>query len=69
MQANVLTNMFIYHPPKGDQALRYEAIRAAALHLAEVINENTPECADQTAAIRKVSEASMTANAAIARNE
>lgn len=50
--------MFRYHAPKGDQPARA---------FAQVIVDNTPESADQTAAIRKLSEAVMTANAAIAR--
>ena len=62
-----LDNTFDYHPPKPDQLPRYEKIRAAAKQFAQVIVENTPQSADQTAAIRKVSEAAMTANAAIAR--
>ena len=61
-----LENLFTYHPPKGDQPARYEAIRSAAKHLAQVIVANTPASADQAAAIRHVREAMMTANAAIA---
>jgi hypothetical protein len=57
---------FVYHQPTEKQIPRYEAIRAAANEFAEVIIVNTPEGADQTAAIRKVREAVMTANAAIA---
>jgi hypothetical protein len=34
--------------------------------LAEAILENTPQCADQQAALRHVREAVMTANAAVA---
>lgn len=60
---------FTYHPPKGNQAERYVAIRNKAKELAMTIVELTPRCADQTAAIRKVREAVMTANAAIAINE
>ncbi len=60
---------FTYHPPKGDQTERYELIRHAAKNFAQLIRECTPGCPDQTAAIRKVREAVMTANAAIAINE
>lgn len=60
---------FTYHPPIGNQADRYIMIRDKAKELALVIAELTPICADQTAAIRKVREAVMTANAAIAINE
>lgn len=48
-----LEHLFTYHPPTGDQPSRYASIRTAAKVLAEVIIENTPTSADQTAAIRK----------------
>jgi hypothetical protein len=69
MSDTELDNLFSYHAPKGDQNYRYEQIRDAAKQLAKTIVENTPKSADQTAAIRKVREAMMTANAAIATNE
>lgn len=69
MTKEEIDHTFSYHAPKGDQPERYERIRAKAKELAEVIVESTPKCADQTAAIRKVREAVMTANAAIAINE
>ena len=59
-------NIFRYHAPSGDDPAKYEAIRTAGKALAYAIAENTPKCADQTAAIRKVREAVMTANAAVA---
>ena len=61
-----LKNWFSYHSPSLDQLPKYQAIRSAGLHLAEIIVLNTPPSADQTAAIRKIREACMTANAAIA---
>lgn len=64
--ADKLPEIFTYHAPKGDQPDRYIAIREKALELARVIVYNTPACADQTAAIRLLREAVMTANAAIA---
>jgi hypothetical protein len=64
-----LKNVFSYHEPKGDQVERYNLIRDAVYEAALVIVENTPACADQTASIRKLREAAMTANAAIACNE
>lgn len=63
-----LKTLFTYHPPTGDQPERYERIRTKSLELALVIHESCPEGPDRTAAIRKLSEAVMTANAAIARN-
>lgn len=64
-----LDNLFVYHPPKGDQAARYEKISKAAKEFARVVLENTPACADQTVTIRKIVEARMSANATIAINE
>lgn len=69
MQQDELKKFFVHHPPKGNQAARYEMIRELALAMATAINELVPTCADQTAAIRKVREAMMTANAGIACNE
>ena len=64
-----LKNEFTYHSPKENQPERYQLIRDKALELALVIFHNTPSCADQTAAIRKLRECVMTANSAIACNE
>jgi hypothetical protein len=61
-----LVNYFTYHAPKGDQPERYVRIREAALAFARVVVQNTLPSADQTAAIRKLREAVMTANQGIA---
>lgn len=61
-----LDNWFTYHSPTDDQLPKYQAIRDAAKALASTIVANTPSSADQTAAVRKVREAAMTANQAIA---
>jgi hypothetical protein len=62
----MLDNWFRHHPPVGDQAERYIEIRDAAKVFAECIVKNTPASPDQTAAIRKLRECVMTANASIA---
>jgi hypothetical protein len=59
-------NWFTYHPPKREQVDHYEILRDAARVFALAILAHTPDGPDQTAAIRKVREAVMTANAAIA---
>jgi len=64
-----LEQLFTYHPPVGDQADRYESLRRGGRALAELILLTTPASADQSAAVRKVREAIMTANAAIACGE
>lgn len=61
-----LDNWFTYHSPNPEQLPKYLAIRDQGRKLAETIVLNTPASADQTAAIRLIREAVMTANAAIA---
>jgi hypothetical protein len=61
-----LDEWFTYHQPTKETTGAYERIRRAGRVLAETILEVTPTSADQTAAIRKVREAVMTANAAVA---
>ena len=61
-----LDNWFQYHAPTPEQQKAYVLIREQGKQLARTIVACTPASADQTAAIRKVREAIMTANAAIA---
>jgi hypothetical protein len=61
-----LENWFKSHAPRPGQPERYVAIREAGHALALAIATHAPQSADQMAAIRKVREAVMTANAAIA---
>lgn len=61
-----LDNWFTYHSPTPDQLPKYKAIRDAGKTFAAEIVSNAPDCADTTAAVRKVREAVMTANQAIA---
>lgn len=67
--AKEIDSWFKYHSPKGDQSDRYATIRAVAHGFALVIVKSCPPCADRTAALRKLREVVMTANAAIACNE
>lgn len=61
-----LPELFRYHPPSEGQREKYAELRSCALSFAEAIEHLCPPCPDTTAAIRKVREALMTANAAIA---
>lgn len=62
-----IEHWFMHHPPQDLATInKYAAIRAAGKILALTILENAPAGADQAAAVRKVREAVMTANAAIA---
>ena len=66
VEQSMLEEVFKYHAPSADQIERYLKIREAAKTFATVLLENTRPCADQSAALRKVRETVMTANAAIA---
>ena len=62
-----LDNWFTHHPSKSPKDIeRYQRIRNAGLAFAEVLVDECPPGADLSAAIRKIREAVMTANAAIA---
>jgi hypothetical protein len=65
---NDLDNWFTYHSPKSEDIEKYTEIRQMAYNLADTILRLTPPSADQTADIRKLRDAVMTANAAIACN-
>jgi hypothetical protein len=60
-----LDHVFKYHAPTEGQPEKYEELRASAKDFAAVIQRLVPECADQSAALRHVREALMTANAGI----
>ncbi len=64
-----IENAFTYHQPKGDQPQRYEAIRGKAKELAYMIEELCPNSREKSLAMTKLEEASMWANASIARGE
>jgi hypothetical protein len=63
---STLHELFRYHSPTGEQQEQYQELRKAAYEFANVILTLTPVCQDQQVALRKVREAVMTANAAIA---
>jgi len=58
--------VFSHHAPSGDKLVHYDAIHAAAKAFATVILKHTPPGEDQTAALRLLREATMTANSAVA---
>lgn len=62
-------NTYSYHPPKGDQNDRYEAIRDNAKQLAMLFDIVCPDSRERSLAHTKLEEAVMWANASIARNE
>lgn len=64
-----LLHDFTYHPPFGNQATRYELIRAAFHDLSIWLTLHVPESRELSLALTKMEEAVFWANAAIARKE
>lgn len=64
----IVGEFFKYHAPNELTIPKYAAINQAAKNFAEVVMANCPGGADRTDAIRKIREARMVANAAIALN-
>ncbi len=69
MNIEELTNMFTYHPPFGDQEVRYSIIRDLAKQLAFSIEKWCPRSREKSLAITKLQECVMMANASIAIHE
>lgn len=63
-----IENRFTYHPPKGDQPQRYEALRTKAKELAMLIIETVPASREQSLALTYLEHVCFNANAGIARN-
>lgn len=61
--------MFDHHPPFGDQAERYERIRAVLKEACLRCVHMTPCSPEQTRAVNRMHEAMMLFNASIAVNE
>lgn len=68
-QQTILDDWFTYHAPFGDQADRYTRLREKARELAALFIHLSPECADQTVALRSLRLAVMEMNSTIACNE
>jgi len=64
-----LENNFKYHAPKEGQPEKYEALRNKAKELAHMIDELCPNSREKSLAMTNLEQASMWANASIARNE
>jgi hypothetical protein len=69
MYQNDLDHRFTYHPPKGDQAERYDKLRGYFKAMAKKIDEICPDSREKSLAITNLEQSCMWANAAIARNE
>lgn len=66
MRQEDINNWFTYHAPNPDQLKAYTDIRNKAKELAEMFDAYCPDCADKTAAMRKLRETVMAMNLAIA---
>jgi len=66
--AEILQELFSYHPPTAETLPKFSAINQAAKNFAEIVLQNCPSSADRSAAIRLIRDARMTANAAVALN-
>lgn len=64
-----LTNRYSYHAPFGDQADRYNRIRAQVLETAKLIRDLCPDSRERATAFTHLDAVMMFANASIARNE
>lgn len=67
--SKIIENNFTYHAPHGDQATRYERLRAAAKALALEIHHLCPQSRERAVAITNLEQVMFWANAAVARNE
>lgn len=63
-----IENAYTYHAPKEGQVEKYQRIRAKAKELAYLIDEECPDSREKSLAMTKVEEATMWANASVARN-
>ena len=60
---------FTYHAPKGDQPIKYEAMRTAFKDLAYLVEHYCPDSRERSLALTHLETAVFWANASIARNE
>lgn len=63
-----IENAYTYHATKEGQVEKYQRIRAKAKELAYLIDEECPDSREKSLAMTKVEEATMWANASVARN-
>jgi hypothetical protein len=62
----LLDDLFTYHRADESQAIKYQVINDAAKHFARAVLTVCPNNPDRSVAVRKIREARMTANSAIA---
>lgn len=67
MSRDEIGHRFTYHPPQDHQIPKYQLIRAKAAEFAQLIEKLTPVSREQSLALTNLEQATMWANAAIAR--
>jgi len=63
-----IDNIYKSHPPTEEQIIKYNELRTASKELHILMTEHCPESVELQKALSRLQEASMWANAAIARN-
>ena len=66
MEPDLIDHIFTYHKPTPGQTETYNLLSASYRGLAMIVNDLLPEGPGKTVAIRKLADARMAANAAVA---
>lgn len=66
MDNEKINEIFTYHPPTPEERGKYEEVNEGFIILAKLVNKLMPNGAGATVAIRKLADARMAVNAAIA---
>lgn len=66
MRKEDIDNWFSYHAPTPEKIETYNTLRIAAKEFAFIFDNYVPDCADKTAAMRKLRETVMAMNLAVA---
>lgn len=66
--AEILSELFSYHPPTEVTLPKFAAINQAAKNFAEVVLQNCPSSVDRSRVIEMIRDARMVANASVALN-
>jgi hypothetical protein len=65
-EAELIDEIFTYHPPDDEQRIAYENIRSSAKEMAHTLMNYCPPSEDRNAALRQLRDCVMTANASVA---
>lgn len=68
MEQSELQNNYQYHAPDENKVRKHEQVRKTVYVAADYLNKNLPDCREKSLALTKLEEATMWANAALARN-